>query len=390
MWSRPVVAFLLALVLVAGPAGAATTTTTPQQRQSQIDKELARLRQQVAEISDQQAGLIAELNVSRTTRKQLDLELAKAQADMDAVQAELDRALAAEQAASRSVDEAAAKLRDSTGVLRDQAIEAYIHFGESPSLDQALAEVKSLNDAPRVAVFVQTLAERQAAVVDEHKQLSQDMTRLQADAAAARADVAKRREDLGARRQALEEARDQAASEAANEQQVLAKANEQKSAYLRQINELERESSDIAAQLANRQAGQTAPPPSPGLVGYPVANPVVTSPFGYRIHPIYGDRRLHSGVDFSATTGMPIFAAKDGTVVTAGYQSGYGNVVVIDHGGALATLYGHNSQLLVKAGDVVKRGQRIALAGSTGNSTGPHGHFEVRIHGTPVDPMNYL
>src|SRR5439155_5716529 len=137
----------------------------------------------------------------------------------------------------------------------------------------------------------------------------------------------------------------------------------QKNDYLRQINELERESSDIAAQLARRQSGQTAPPASHGVVGYPVARPVITSPFGYRTHPIYGDVRLHSGVDFAATTGTPVFAAKDGTIVVAGWMSGYGNAVVIDHVGALAPLYAANSQLLVSGGAAVTRGQNNGLAG---------------------------
>jgi len=397
-------AALVACAVIALPAGASTTTTSPQQRQREIDNEVARLRQQVGEASDQQAELIAELQVSRKARKDLDAqvaaldaELARAQQDMDAVTAELDRALALEDAANQAVDDATAQLRRSTKTLKDQAVEAYIHFGETPSVESLLNNLDDVNDAPRVAVYVRAIAQRQAAVVDQHRQLQQDTADLEAQAAAAKAEVAQRQQQVAARQAQLQTARQeqaaaraQVAAEAATEQTLLAKVDAQKSSYLKQINELERESSQIAADLARRQAGQTAPAAGHGVVGYPVSNPVITSPFGYRIHPIYGDLRLHSGVDFAATTGTPVFAADDGTVVTAGWMSGYGNTVVIDHGGALATLYGHNSQLLVSAGQVVKRGQKIALAGSTGNSTGPHVHFEVRVHGTPVDPVNYL
>ncbi len=126
------------------------------------------------------------------------------------------------------------------------------------------------------------------------------------------------------------------------------------------------------------------------MLGYPVANPVTTSSFGFRTHPIFGGRRLHAGMDFRAPTGIPILAAAAGTVVTAGFSGGYGNTVVIDHGGSLATLYGHQSRLAVSVGDRVTTGQVIGSAGSTGSSTGPHLHFEVRVNGTPVNPAGYL
>jgi murein DD-endopeptidase MepM/ murein hydrolase activator NlpD len=116
----------------------------------------------------------------------------------------------------------------------------------------------------------------------------------------------------------------------------------------------------------------------------------VVSPFGYRIHPIYGDRRLHTGVDFDASEGTPIHAAESGTVVSAGWMGGYGNATIIDHGNGLATLYAHQSAILVSGGQHVTRGQVIGRVGCTGACTGPHLHFEVRVNGTPVDPMPYL
>ena len=100
--------------------------------------------------------------------------------------------------------------------------------------------------------------------------------------------------------------------------------------------------------------------------------------------------RMHTGIDIAVPTGTPVHASPAGTVVYAGWMSGYGYLVAIDHGGGLATAYAHNSSLLVKVGEHVSQGQVISLSGSTGHSTGPHVHFEVRINGVPVDALLYL
>ena len=116
---------------------------------------------------------------------------------------------------------------------------------------------------------------------------------------------------------------------------------------------------------------------------------VLTSPQGWRIHPIYGDRRYHSGADLGGDYGWNVVAAMAGTVSYAGWISGYGNTVIIDHGGGLTSLYGHNQDIVVSTGQVVSQGQLIAHCGSTGNSTGPHCHFEVRVNDKAVDPGLY-
>lgn len=125
-----------------------------------------------------------------------------------------------------------------------------------------------------------------------------------------------------------------------------------------------------------------------------VSTSSVTSPFGSRLHPVLKTYRMHNGVDIGAGSGRDIVAAKSGTVIFAGTDSGYGNYVIIDHGtkdgSSITTLYAHASKLLVKKGDEVKTGQVIAKVGSTGMSTGPHLHFEVRKNGTPVSPKDYI
>jgi murein DD-endopeptidase MepM/ murein hydrolase activator NlpD len=126
-----------------------------------------------------------------------------------------------------------------------------------------------------------------------------------------------------------------------------------------------------------------------GRMSYPSNGPI-TSGFGWRVHPVLGYSRFHSGTDFGAEYGTPIRAADRGTVIFAGEYGGYGNAVVIDHGNGLTTLYGHASALYVQEGQVVQRGQVLAAVGSTGLSTGPHLHFEVRQNGEPVDPIAYL
>lgn len=126
--------------------------------------------------------------------------------------------------------------------------------------------------------------------------------------------------------------------------------------------------------------------PLPSWKYYPSGGGV----FGWRMHPIFFEWRMHSGVDLGGTTGKNIVAANDGVVSVASWGSGYGHHVVIDHGGGISTLYAHSSKLLVVAGQSVKKGQVVALIGSTGWSTGPHLHFEVIIGGKRVDPMLYI
>lgn len=116
----------------------------------------------------------------------------------------------------------------------------------------------------------------------------------------------------------------------------------------------------------------------------------ISSTFGWRNHPLFGVRMYHAGIDIPAEASTPIHAAHNGEVLFSGWYGGYGKVVIIDHGGGIATLYGHTSSYWVEAGQKVKKGQAIAAVGSTGFSTGPHLHFEVRRDGTPVDPLPWL
>ena len=152
------------------------------------------------------------------------------------------------------------------------------------------------------------------------------------------------------------------------------------------IASLKVEAKKYRAEL-ERQARLAALSAKPSL--WPVHG-IVSSGFGWRVHPIYGYGRMHTGMDISAGYGTPIRAAGAGRVIQAGYYGGYGNAVIIDHGNTLSSLYGHCSSLVVSPGQFVKKGQLIGYVGSTGASTGPHCHFEVMVNGEKVDPSGYL
>jgi murein DD-endopeptidase MepM/ murein hydrolase activator NlpD len=122
----------------------------------------------------------------------------------------------------------------------------------------------------------------------------------------------------------------------------------------------------------------------------PVVGGILGSPFGWRIDPINGQSALHTGLDFPAAVGTPILAAAGGVVVVQQYHPDYGNMIEIDHGNDLITRYAHASKVLVKKGDLIKRGQKIAEVGTTGRSTGAHLHFEVMVQGVSQDPQKFL
>jgi murein DD-endopeptidase MepM/ murein hydrolase activator NlpD len=167
-------------------------------------------------------------------------------------------------------------------------------------------------------------------------------------------------------------------------------------------NQLEQDSQNltllIQQKIAEQQALEAARAktasknviiPGTGIFAFP-SNAPTSSPFGWRVHPILGYRRFHAGLDFAASYGSTIRAADSGKVIFSGWYGGYGKAVIISHSQGITTLYGHSSELYVSEGQTVQKGQAIAAVGSTGLSTGPHLHFEVRRDGTPVDPANYL
>jgi murein DD-endopeptidase MepM/ murein hydrolase activator NlpD len=155
-----------------------------------------------------------------------------------------------------------------------------------------------------------------------------------------------------------------------------------------QEDELLKEADRLKAEIRKLQGDQAY---AGGTFCWPSATSTrVTSEFGNRFHPILKVYKMHTGIDIGAKAGTDVRAANSGTVIKAGWNNSYGNVVMIDHGGGIVTLYAHNSKLLVKTGDVVAKGQTIALVGSTGNSTGPHIHFEVRVNGEYKNPRDWL
>jgi murein DD-endopeptidase MepM/ murein hydrolase activator NlpD len=154
------------------------------------------------------------------------------------------------------------------------------------------------------------------------------------------------------------------------------------------LDEYEQTSREIEAQIRKSQRGDDVQLGT-GRMIWPVKGRI-SSPFGYRYHPVLQKKKFHNGIDIAASTGTPVLAADSGVVLVSGWRGGYGYYIAIDHGKGRSTAYGHNSRLLVKEGEAVVRGQTIAHVGSTGLSTGPHVHFEVRVNGQPTNPRNYL
>lgn len=218
------------------------------------------------------------------------------------------------------------------------------------------------------------------------------------------ADIRTEKEQIAKKTEELKVARDQAASLQAqataakteldsknNQLQISLTENKKVQQELSdQIEQLEKDSNAIGEKIRQMQRARKG-----GVVGSVSNWPLpgryeISSPYGYRTHPITKQRKLHTGIDLPAPTGTAIQAAGDGEVIYAGWYGAYGNAVVIDHGEGTSTLYGHQSRIAVSNGDTVKAGQVIGYVGSTGWSTGPHLHFEVRVGGNPTDPLRYF
>ncbi len=220
-------------------------------------------------------------------------------------------------------------------------------------------------------------SKREVAVARWQTRLSRRSVRRQAEIVAVRVrQVRVLRDELVANKGKLESAREQ-------KKVSLDSLTAQERADAEEIDGLQAVSADLAAKIRAAQAHSTVQHVSGAGLIWPVNAPI-TSPFGWR----WG--RMHEGIDLGAAYGSPIAAAAAGVVIYAGWEGGYGNLVVIDHGGGLASAYGHQSRIAVSVGQSVSQGETIGYVGSTGHSTGPHLHFEVRVNGQAVDPLGYL
>ncbi|MFN2504854.1 MAG: peptidoglycan DD-metalloendopeptidase family protein [Acidimicrobiales bacterium] len=430
----PAAALIVGLLAPGGVQPAAGQSDGDQQR---IGEQIDSYRAQVQEASAEEARLLTELDASAARKRELDGKVSAMDQEIGTVQRNLSAAegkLAAAEAERRGAEGRLAEAREQLAVARAKlqayAIAAYTGQSEATQFVDTALRSRSMGELVAKRTYMKVVATTQTEAVslderlrDEVNDLRDELADVEEEAEVQRDVVEEERQRLQERRDAQDVVRDQVASEIAHTDEVRSQVVARKTEFETQIEELEQESAAIEATLRRRAeearaaaAAATAPAPSasPGAGSEPgsppapeeeappaaspggggLINPVpgspVTSGFGYRVHPIYGDARLHTGVDLGASSGTPIRAAGSGVVVTAEWYGGYGNATIIDHGNGLATLYGHQSSIGVSAGQRVSQGEVIGRVGCTGSCTGPHLHFEVREDGTPVNPMGYI
>lgn len=338
-----------------------------QMNEAQHRKELA--EEQIGSVSELLRQIQSELDVALNELRAIEVQQSHVNAQIQQTEVELA-------AAQKRLDER-------ERILNKRLRDVYMH-GKLNYLEVILG-AKSFTDFANRLEFLKRIVSADLNLITEIR--------------AERELILQKKQQLEAQRQQLAKLQAEAEAKKAvveNKKQdqliVLARLQDEKALAEASYAELQATSQDIEARIRARQqqgasAGQVVH--GSGVFIWPTSGPI-TSPFGYRIHPIFGTQIYHSGIDIGVDTGTPIVAADSGVVVEADWLGGYGYAVVIDHGNGLSTLYGHNSELAVSPGQSVQQGQVIAYAGSTGYSTGPHCHFEVRVDGSPVDPMGYL
>ena len=394
---------VMPLVAAAAVALAATVAAPPalgaSHERERLQETRERLEQVEAEIRDAEESLAS----GQSALTKAEQQLARVLDAVDEAQAAVDRQQMAVDEARERVQEYRRAAAARTEALRNRIVDMYKAGGNVPQLAmlggedpgellRRAAVVRAITDADS-----RVIEEQRAAVVAEAAQQQQ----LKAEEAAL-SDVLAEQEALFAK---VEEIRNSRAIRVAesrsdlaglrSQEQVLEADSQQLAATITRV---EREQAASRASTAARDtdshaaaaapsaatsAGAAAPAPSAGGWGWPV-NGTVTSEYGYR----WG--RMHEGIDIAAPTGTPLLAARAGTVTFAGTMSGYGYVTLIDHGGGFVTAYAHQNRLIASAGERVSQGQQIGEVGSTGRSTGPHVHFEVRLGGAPRNPRGYL
>jgi murein DD-endopeptidase MepM/ murein hydrolase activator NlpD len=380
-------------VVAAAPAGADTIV----ERKQSVDAQIAALGQRVAATQRREASLRAQVESASTEIRALAQRVNDISIELEPLEHELEL----RRDRLRRLNELFRLQTERLKLLRRQHAIALRRLGnrvdklyrqeQTDTLSLLLSSV-SFTDALDLFDYLQRIADEDRRVANEvgaaknrvREQREQTRTTRKRHRQETRV-VAVRVGQIRALRDRLAASRSGLVTAQVERQEDLAQLTAIERDQVAEMEALQEVSATLAAKIQAAQAAAGTGGGSPSAAGYiwPVLGPV-TSPFGWR----WG--RMHEGIDIAAPTGTPIRAAAAGTVIHAGWLGGYGNLTVIDHGGGVATAYGHQSSLAAGSGAFVAQGQVIGYIGSTGHSTGPHLHFEVRVNGVPQDPLGYL
>lgn len=396
MSRRLLIVLGVALVLAAPAAG-----DDLHGKKNQVDTRIAHLNTHVESLHKRESSLRSQIAQVTGRIRDLEAQVGDVASQLDTLQADL----ALHERRLNLLNALYEKRTQKLQFLRRQ------YTASIERLNQRLVDIYESDEVDMIGVvlsagsFQEMLdqADYVGQIGDQDKRIARQVRRSRDDVAVERAHTQKARAAVLSETQAIAVRTHQtrlAKEQLLATQSSLAGARDRKKVSLdqlsaqaraeaKEIDALQAESANLAAKIQAAQAAAqqsgTSPPPSgnPGGFQWPVSGPV-TSPFGWR----WG--RMHEGIDIAVPSGTPVHAAAAGTVIYAGWMGGYGNLVAIDHGGGISTAYGHNTSVTVAVGQHVDQGAVIAYSGSTGHSTGPHVHFEVRVGGSPRDPLGYL
>ncbi len=372
---------LLGVVAIGGSLGAPPSAPpdadTLNQQLRTIKRKKSHIQQKLAAVKRRKREVVRELG-------RIDVRLAENRARLRDVSAEVERVQLELERARLRREAAELQLSTYRELVSDRLVAIY-QQGEMSSLEAFLSSTSFTDFSNRLYLLDQ--------VVSKDGELLSSFAEASNEAEQRHAEVTAKEQELVALQEQVQAQTNTTTAQRQAKNREKTDLLREQAAWERALAEIEQNSREVTTMLRRMertpQGQERLAAPWKGRLQKPVPGNI-TSGFGYRVHPIYRVRRMHTGVDISASSGTSIHAAAGGTVVHAGRWGGYGNCVIIDHGGGLATLYAHCSSLAVSSGQKVKQGQTVGYVGSTGLSTGPHLHFEVRRDGSPVDPMGEI
>lgn len=328
--------------------------------------ELNRIESQTKDVSKQIADLDRKAN--------------QAAVDLENVEKELEDIVSKIEVTTKELEEAEVNLEKRQDTFNKRIRVMYMNG--NVGFFEILLSSENIKDFLSRQEIVESIAEHDKDLIRFMKEQRDIIDSKKVELVAQRASVETTKSKIESRRKDLEFA-------TREKEDLMGRLEVNKKALEEEIDKQNDYAKEIEAQIVKLQ--RDSGPYSGGKMGWPAPGyNRITSNYGYRIHPILKVKKLHTGIDIGVPTGGNIVAAAAGTVIYSGPLGGYGNTIMLDHGGSIVTLYAHNSRLMVKEGTVVKRGDIVAKAGSTGMSTGPHLHFEVRKNGVYQDPLAWL